>query len=132
MDLHSFIVNLTMKFHNKTNPPNAKGCRRWLGARTRGNPQYGVIRVKFPGTQSRTYSAHRAMYMMCSQNFVLNPAMQVSHLCHNSLCCSFEHLSAEPADVNNSRRHCQERQPPACTGHPGYRNCILPEVEHRQ
>ena len=51
--------------------------------------------------------------------------MDVSHLCHNTLCINAAHLSYEPHAVNMLRRSCLGAG--TCLGHGhGYPLCMLP------
>lgn len=128
MNLHSFKVKSILKIHAKTLPTNQLGCRLWTGCtKTSRGLCYGMIRLKYPGpnSYSRVYHVHRAIYMLEHEEYDIPRNLDVSHLCHNSLCCTIGHLSLEPREVNNDRKRCKSVIPAHCLGHDGYPNCIL-------
>ncbi len=57
----------------------------------------------------------------------LPPGLVISHLCHRSLCCNIDHLSAEPQHINNTRQTCYSNG--ICFKHTfgdvSYPDCIL-------
>lgn len=69
--------------------------------------------------------AHRLMYAVTVDFLNLldhdSSHLQVSHLCHNKLCCNIEHLEVEDAELNNSRTRCKNHG--YCMGHDP--KCIL-------
>lgn len=91
-------------------------CLLWQKSRNKG---YGhmsyTFTVKNDNNSLTTYkkfiSSHRLMFAV-TINFMklLDKDMsktEVSHLCHNKLCCNICHLEAESTSVNNSRTGCQ-------------------------
>ena len=65
MEYHYFKVQAVLKFFKNTDLDRNTQCRVWQGAvnTVNGKNGYGVIRLKFPGTASRTYSAHIYIYI---------------------------------------------------------------------
>lgn len=100
-------------------------CRLWNLKPKDG--RYGWMSYKVGGGGgSRRYSwkqtyAHRLAYMIKYPDVILEN--QVSHLCHNTLCVNDEHLSHEPAAVNNNRQSCVNVG--ICNGHQSYSDCKL-------
>ena len=94
------------------------GCRLWRGAR---NHDYGVIKVILDG-KAVTRTVHRVA-LMCHTNNIIPSYLDVSHLCHNSLCVNPMHLVAEPHFVNNNRITCANNG--VCMGHGEYPNCLV-------
>lgn len=83
---------------------------------------YSKVRIYLRG---QSYMVHRARicYFIDRDFQPLSPDLQVSHLCHIKNCCLKEHLTMEPATVNNSRKTCQTAK--VCHGHSGYADCIF-------
>lgn len=99
------------------------GCLIWQGSKT---GHYGQIKVKLPSEgQSNPIYVHRLQYMLHVKSTSLPRQMEVSHLCHNTLCIAIEHLSLEPQTVNASRKRCRSLVPPQCIKHDQYPDCIL-------
>ena len=98
-------------------------CIIWQGPVTKvGN--YGLISYKDPDdSRWKKTRAHRLVYMINSGNINLPRDMDCSHLCHNSLCVKFDHISLEPHRINNNRKHCLNSN--TCHGHVGFNNCLL-------
>lgn len=69
--------------------------------------------------------AHRVMYMCVMCVPAIPRGMDVSHLCHNTLCLRFDHLSLEPHSVNMERQRCLHVTPILCLGHKEYPDCML-------
>lgn len=102
-------------------------CFLWQGAKW-GKSSYGKVAVKLPGSDRRAYfRVHRLVYMLYN-NF--NPLhaetdhkskltlsshddkgnlMDVSHLCHNTLCTNPGHLLLELHCINMERLHCKHQ-----------------------
>ena len=53
----------------------------------------------------------------------VDPGLDASHLCHNTLCVKESHISMEPHSVNNNRQYCIAQN--ICFGHGEYRQCLL-------
>lgn len=94
----------------------------------------GPIKKLRGGTYGRFYytdmngdykdvTAHRAMYMFTNHLTHLDPDMHVSHRCHEKFCVRIDHLSYEPANINQIRKQCDNNK--VCITHPGYENCIF-------
>ena len=96
-------------------------CFIWTGA-TKSNGKepnyvYGISRNVFytkpGGDRPKMIKTHRLVYM-CSleKTFLKNEGddeqIDVSHLCHRSLCVNPGHLALEPHSTNNSRAFCQK------------------------
>ena len=96
-------------------------CSLWTGYSQRN---YGVMNIVMPGSNSRTrMRAHRLAYIVYSGILHLPRGHDVSHLCHNSLCVNFDHLSLEPHNINVGRCRCKRHH--LCLGHGPYRACLL-------
>ena len=109
------------------------GCLLWKGAVTRrgpGAPAYGISRLKLPySSRRKIMRAHILAYLVANipvRSQILSPrrTFDISHLCHQSLCISVAHLSAESRTVNNSRIQCNVLK--TCLGHGDYNDCIFP------
>ena len=96
------------------------GCHTWHGEADRCG--YGQFRITFRGARIRL-KAHRVMFAMANPNITLAASMDVSHLCHNKLCVSPEHLSYEPYSINNNRMVCKNEG--ECHSHHGFKDCML-------
>ena len=112
-----FFKFLTLKLNSKLQPANERGCKLWDGC----NSKYAKMLVQFPGNEKKTYYSHRLVYMCSVLELDLSEEMEVSHLCHNTRCCSIEHLSLEPHYINCERVDCKKTG--TCTGHESYANC---------
>lgn len=99
-------------------------CVVWTGSLDRYG--YGLLRVSWSGKRVKLL-AHRLAYFLSGSEFrPLYPGTHVSHLCHNKACVRREHLSYEPASINNARRVCLLNG--ECAGHRGYYRCNLDAV----
>ena len=90
------------------------GCIEWQGAKTR-NGGYGRLVLELPVGGKKEFRVHRL------QNMVTNHMMEVprtdqngslldvSHLCHNSVCVNPGHLTLELHAKNMERRTCKEQ-----------------------
>lgn len=106
---------------------NRKGCLYWMGYKQATNKKnsviYGFKCIKYPGDDKcHKVTVHRLRYIL-HLGFKPDINMDVSHLCHNSLCLNVDHLSLEPKSVNKSRSKCLNKE--ICSTHPGYANCII-------
>lgn len=99
-------------------------CQLWNGQIDKYG--YGLVRVPFAGKRLKLNVHRLAFYLSQSASVKLETSLHVSHLCHNKLCISPNHLSYEPPSVNLSRNCC--RLDGECKGHRGYRRCILEAV----
>ena len=90
---------------------NETHCNLWLGART-GNGLYGRKQVSLPDGTRKLMRVSRVIYMI--QQRTLNVptsnedgvTIEMSHLCHNSLCVNPTHLILEEKITNIERKHC--------------------------
>ena len=99
----------------------------WTGAATGTNKnKYGkktVTKLEL-GLKNKSMSVHRLVYMYTHYDTRILHAkennLEVSHLCHNSLCANSEHLTLEPHSDNAERRtcnlmhHCSKAHTPFC------------------
>ena len=117
-----------MKYRRKINDNSVLAgngsCILWSGYRRRmkGGSVYGEVRAKLPGMASKKYGVHRLQYILYHLDD-LNPKGDVSHLCHNSVCVSLDHLSLEDSSINKNRQICLAQG--RCQGHGDFRNCML-------
>ena len=122
--MESVMLKIVAKLDNLE--PNK--CWLWTGPRVgRRDCLYGHARFRFPGDASASrFYVHRAAYMVEHDLLELPDTItgvQMSHLCHSTLCCNPAHLSLEPQHVNNSRNNC--KQEGSCKHHPGFHDCLL-------
>jgi hypothetical protein len=129
----AFIANMEAGFVAKYSEKLAQNshlalnntCVLWHGAvKSQKIPPYGVINIKFEQVW-KTISVHRLKYMLTHNIYPLEADinLDISHLCHNSLCINEHHLSMEPRYVNNNRIACKGNG--ACWGHEQYPECLL-------
>ena len=87
-------------------------CRVWVGAKDRHG--YGRKMLTWPNAQSAEISVHRLAYMRFKNllphqmpRFDQNGhTLDVSHLCHNTLCIRPDHLTLEKRENNLDRKAC--------------------------
>ena len=96
-----------------------ENCKIWTGLCT--SDGYGLLRIQFRGKRIKV-KVHRMVFFL-SNSHGLTPRMHVSHICHNRLCLSLNHLSYEPQRVNNSRLRCKNES--ECCGHYAFARCLL-------
>ncbi len=113
-------VNNKLEWHTCR---SVHGCDIWNGRLDRCC--YGELRFMFRGTKLYM-KVHRLVYSLNNPHLVLSPDINVSHICHNSQCVKYEHLSYEPQSVNNQRQICRNNG--ECCGHYGFKDCILWDV----
>ena len=94
-------------------------CIVWKG--TKDKDGYGETRLQFRGKRVKV-RVHRLLFYI-QTNCTDISKLHISHLCHNKACITFEHLSSEPARINNERKSCVLNG--ECSGHYGYKSCIL-------
>ena len=131
-DLDFFDKYLMLLF-TKISPSanNCLGCMFWdadkfgIKQKDLGSPKYGRQQVHYPDGSSSGIHAHRLMYICTKQHFLprVPGIIDVSHLCHNSLCIRFDHLSLEPPVINSNRKVCKRRK--NCHGHGQYKDCLF-------
>ena len=121
------------KITGRVSTTDPQRCWIWRGAvhGKVGGPQYGVMRVRFPGeTTSKPTEVQRVVYMYklrlvhLPKTDARGEKLEVSHLCGLSLCCNPAHLTYEPHIVNNNRLFCFNRG--HCFGHKDHPNCVSP------
>lgn len=104
-----------------SDPKSSKECRLWL-KKSRTDDGYCVRTFTFRNVEYKKVRVHRLLYFIFTGDHALtNPAMHISHKCHQKTCLQFDHLSLEPASVNNSRQICKYD---GCGGHAPYDDCI--------
>jgi hypothetical protein len=123
--------------HNRSSTDNSIGC--WLFNGSRNTDGYGQIFIKKNSDVNQTGRSaqtavliHKVSWMAANGQ---NPPArhQISHLCDNRTCFNPDHLCAELAIVNNSRKGCPGEI--ACSVHhhvivnlcPHSPRCIRPE-----
>ena len=119
-DLNSFFEKLTQQLHSNTSVNyNDKHCDLWLGART-SNGLYGRKQVTFPDGARKIMRVSRVIFMIQHRSLVIpqfneeGEVLEMSHLCHNTLCVNPEHLVLETKALNCDRKHCKDQG--LCTG----------------
>ena len=125
-DINEFFDNLMIRIRARCEKSgNSQGCELWTGGKTGG---YGRMRVRYPDGTCRIEYVSRLIYK-CQIRSTCTPhaddkgnPLDVSHLCHNSLCVVAHHLVLETHDINMERVHCNNQQ--LCTGN-HMPNCIL-------
>ena len=120
-----FIAKYSAKLGNNSHLSPNNICVLWHGALKAGKyTQYGVMCVKI-NNKWKTITVHRLQYMLANHINITNldSDMDVSHLCHNTICIKPDHLSYEPRYINNNRIACKGRG--TCSGHNEYRDCLF-------
>lgn len=107
---------------------NRKDCIYWLGykqtTKRHNSVVYGYKCIKFPGeNKCSKLTVHRLRYILHIGHKPSDSMMDVSHICHCSLCVNLDHLSLEPKSVNKSRTKCVNNG--ICSKHAGFPDCIL-------
>lgn len=72
-------------FWKKVSPPNERGCRLWIGTKSRVHG-YGYFGI----ASGKATTAHRVAYLL--GNGALPDGLDVCHECDVRLCCNPEHL----------------------------------------
>lgn len=99
-------------------------CRLWKGSKTRKG--YGQANWRSESGQRNKcpFLVHRLAYGLKIGTMEFGgPGLCVSHLCHNKLCITADHLSLESLLVNNRRQNCVFRR--ICSGHGSHPKCLL-------
>lgn len=124
--MEAFREKYQAKLAAKAAPMGNGHCIKWTGAtRNSKGRVYGIINCNMgPEEGWQTKYVHR-LALVFSQGWSLEDIaeMDVSHLCHNSLCINAAHLSYEPHPVNMLRRSCVNVG--NCHGHGNYPPCML-------
>ena len=112
--MEAFYQKYRTKLQDKSALGENRECIIWTGTST-PNGKYGIINCRFPGAIGwKSVYVHRLAYMIEHQSAYL-PAVDVSHLCHNTSCINVTHLVLEPHGFNNSRQTCVSKG--ECVGH---------------
>ena len=122
-----WVVRVAAAIKKKSRNRPGSECQIWTGYKRKCKGQrgggYGIMNVRMPDSDSRTtMRVHRLAYIVHTGKFIPQE-LDVSHLCHNSLCVNVHHLSLEPHCINNARKFCRKHK--ACQGHGEYGDCIL-------
>ena len=96
-------------------------CLVWQGqAKTaKGrHGQYGKIHIRFKDSNGQnivntTMVVSRAYWLAKNNLHLLPKDIDISHLCHNTLCVAIDHLVAEHHNTNQERITCNKAH--ACT-----------------
>lgn len=97
----------------------ANSCCLWQGAKDKDG--YGIARIHFRGKRIKV-RVHRLAYYLY-HNLPSMAGKHVSHVCHTKLCFQMSHLSLESSSINNRRKVCVNNG--ECSGHYGYKRCLL-------
>lgn len=121
------------KLQSKTVKLGGKDCQVWTGARDTYKPDvlaYGKILNPFRklDNQPQYIRVHKLMFLAMNEKTYMNNGTgndqyDVSHVCHNSLCINYHHLSREPHWVNNGRKECVSQG--HCLGHDIFPDCVF-------
>ena len=112
-----------------------KGVRRdhclvWTGCLT-SDQNYGVITRNMKCcSKQKPWRVNRIAFALANYDgnletfseILCDSSFHISHLCHNSLCIQYDHLSRERQIVNNNRIACHNYMD--CYGH-NERDCLL-------
>ena len=82
-----------------------------------------LINCRFRCGYSRAVTVHKLSYKLQHRIIHVNPRLDASHLCHNSLCVKVSHISMEPHSLNNNKQYCMAQN--ICFGHGEYPQCLL-------
>lgn len=88
-------------------------CLLWTGGTSTANPnKYGRKMVNIPmlGIKRKVMYTHRLVYMCHNYDIGIldkNNPLEVSHLCHNTLCACPYHLVLETHERNAERITCR-------------------------
>ena len=72
-------------------------CIVWKGAKDKNG--YRETHLQFRGKRVKV-RVHCLLFYI-KTNCTDTSKLHISHLCHNKACITFEHLSSEPARINN-------------------------------
>ena len=102
--MEGFFEKYKTKLLDKSHlSPNGQ-CLLWSGTTKKSG--YGVINFKCPlSGKWKSMNVHRFTFMIFSATLDIG-TMDISHLCHNTLCIQSCHLSMEPHTVNCDRVRC--------------------------
>ena len=100
-----FCKKYTAKLLEKVVLSASGQCQLWTGCKKGKFSDYGVINCRFE-CGYRTVTVHRLSYILEHKMTRVEPGLDASHLCHNSLCLTASHISMEPHSINNNRQNC--------------------------
>lgn len=95
---------------------NAQGCIEFRGQVPRLGGGYGVMKIKWPGTDTfKLEKAHRVAYMvhhkltysMMSRVNEGGETLECSHICHMKTCVNPTHIVLETHSSNQGRITCR-------------------------
>ena len=111
--MEDFLSKATERIaHHSCPSVGTHGCLEWQGAKTR-NGGYGRLVLGVPGGGKKEFRVHRLQYMVMNRILEIprtdenGSLLDVSHLCHNSVCVTPEHLILELHSKNMERRSCK-------------------------
>lgn len=125
--MDAFWGRLGQKLAKKTNFKQGQlECDVWVGGREHST--YGKTTVTWPDGKKTVERAHRLAFMVATQTLRVNmplldamgKKLEVSHLCHNSLCVKPAHIILESHETNLERitcsrqGHCSALHQPMC------------------
>ena len=126
------IQSLKDKIHKNSIHNGATDCLEWTRSCGKsGYPQMKLGKIFNDRFKNIPYNPAHLLY--CIQHTIIlnNVSHEISHLCHNKRCISYEHLSYEPKIVNAGRDQCCRTG--MCYTHVyydwgiEYPKCILPQ-----
>jgi hypothetical protein len=108
---------------NKHSLYNNTWCLIWQGSTDKDG--YGRISLQHIGKPSPTSErVHRAAFLVFKGQNIPPGDFEISHLCHNKLCISADHLTLESGSVNRERsQHCVQKG--KCEHHQNAPDCIF-------
>lgn len=126
----NFMATLSARLAKHTSQADERGCCLWTGSVDKDG--YGRVRVKWPGGVSKIHRVARVVFRLklggreVPQSRVSDGRvvpLDVSHLCHQRLCMTPEHLVLEPKAVNSERTHCVRQG--HCSHHGEHPDCLF-------
>ena len=99
-------------------------CYLWTGSRKHQYHNYSTITGHLESGKKGSISAHHVRY--CVEHHIRLEdihSIDVSHLCHNSLCVTAWHITFEPHNVNHNQIACVNRK--KCSGHAPFPDCLI-------
>lgn len=125
VDVQEFLSQYRAHILSKCQIDENTDCLIWNGAIS--NALYSKIsflyKIKLQNGTLKSFrrytQAHRLIYACVTNSLYLlnkdNRHVEVSHLCHNRLCCNIMHLEAESKQLNSSRTKCKTQM--VCNDH---------------
>ena len=119
IDMDEFIFQYRAQILSKCQLDDKTSCLIWHGPLSNG--MYGKVSYTYHvkdedgclKSLKHYTSAPRLIYATANNSiYLLNKEyrhVEISHLCHNRLCCNIEHLEAETKSINSSRTKCKNK-----------------------